>query len=88
MDFFVDFFLVVNDIDVHQLNLGPIKILVEKIFKKYVLNYFLNNKCIIFFLGGRNHYHMKKEEIYKWVLHYFFKNFKNFNLVMFHDAQT
>ncbi len=34
MDFFVDFFLV-NDIDIHQLNVGPIRILeflVEKLF--------------------------------------------------------
>ncbi len=36
MDFFVEFFFVVNDIDIHQLNLGPIRILVEKLFKKYV----------------------------------------------------
>jgi len=56
----------VNDIDIHQLNVGPIRILeffVEKIFKKYVLKHFLSNKCIIIFFWGRNHYHMKKEEI-------------------------
>ncbi len=32
----------------------------------------------IYIFWGRNHYHMKKEEIYKWVLHYFFQKFQKF----------
>jgi hypothetical protein len=59
------FFFVVNDIDIHQLNLGPIRILeflVEKLFKKYVLKHLFSNKCIIYIFLGRKNYHMKKEE--------------------------
>jgi hypothetical protein len=43
-------FLVVRDIDVHQLNLKLFKnlqFLVENPFKKCVFLHFLNNKCII-----------------------------------------
>jgi len=43
-------FLVVNDIDVHQLNLKPfrsLKFLVENPFKKCVFLHFLSNKCIV-----------------------------------------
>jgi hypothetical protein len=43
-------FLVVSDIDIHQLNLKPIRnlqILVENPFKKCVFLHFLINKCII-----------------------------------------
>jgi hypothetical protein len=43
-------FFVMSDIDVHQLNLRPFKILyflVENPFKKCVFLQFLNNKCII-----------------------------------------
>jgi hypothetical protein len=60
-------FLVVNDIDVHQLNLKPfrsLKNLLENPFKKCVFLHFLSNKCIInsyfgkkpllLFLKGKN----------------------------------
>jgi hypothetical protein len=49
---FVMIFLVVNDIDVHQLNLRPfrsLQFLVENPFEKCVILHFLSNKCIIFF---------------------------------------
>jgi hypothetical protein len=48
MEFHNDFF-VANDIDIHQLNLGPfrsLQILFENPFKNVFLH-FLNNKCII-----------------------------------------
>jgi len=51
-------FLVVNDIDVHQLNLRSftsLQFLVENSFKKCVFLHFLSNKCIInSFFGGKN----------------------------------
>jgi hypothetical protein len=43
-------FLVVRDIDVHQLNLRPfinLQFLAENPFKKRVFLHFLSNKCII-----------------------------------------
>ncbi len=43
-------FLVVNDIDIHKLNLEPFNnfnFSVENTFKKCVFLYFLSNKCII-----------------------------------------
>jgi hypothetical protein len=49
-------FLVVNDIDVHQLNLKPFKslqFLIESPFKKCVFLHFLSNKCIISFYFGK-----------------------------------
>jgi hypothetical protein len=53
-------FFVVNDIDIHQLNLGPIKIfnlLVENLFKKNVFLHFLSNKNIKdFFFFGKCYY--------------------------------
>jgi hypothetical protein len=55
-------FFVVNDIDIHQLNLKPfrsLKSLVENIFKKIVFLHFLNNKCII------NSYFWKKKSLKK-----------------------
>ncbi len=45
-------FFTVNDIDIHQLNLGPFKILellVENPLKNVFLNLFIN-KCIVYFL--------------------------------------
>jgi hypothetical protein len=50
MSNFVVIFLVVNDIDIHQLNLEAfrsLKILVENPFKNYYFLHFLSNKCII-----------------------------------------
>jgi len=46
---FVNFF-VMNDIDIHQLNIGPfiiLKCLVKNPFKKCVFLYFFCNKCIM-----------------------------------------
>jgi hypothetical protein len=46
----------VNNIDIHQLNLGPIRILeflVEKLFKKCVLKHLFSNKCRIMFFWGK-----------------------------------
>jgi len=43
-------FLVVSNIDVHQLNLKPfrsLQVLVENPFKKCVFLHFVSNKCII-----------------------------------------
>jgi hypothetical protein len=43
-------FLVVSDIDVHQLNLRPFRslpFLAENPFKKCIFLHFLSNKCII-----------------------------------------
>jgi hypothetical protein len=43
-------FLVVSEIDVHQLNLKQFKsleVLVENPFKKCVFLHFVNSKCII-----------------------------------------
>jgi len=47
---FVMNFLMVSDIDVHQLNLRPfrnLEILVENSLKKCVFWHFLSNRCII-----------------------------------------
>jgi hypothetical protein len=49
-------FFVVNDIDIHQLNLGPfksLKSLVENPFKKCISLHFLNNNCIVNFFFGK-----------------------------------
>jgi hypothetical protein len=58
-------FLVVSDIDVHQLNLRLFKslqFLVENPFKKYGFLHFLNNKCIInSYFWGKNDY-LKKND--------------------------
>jgi hypothetical protein len=58
-------FLVVNDIDIHQLNLRPFKnlqFLVENTFKECGFLHFLSNKCITsFFFGGGDHYFKKKD---------------------------
>jgi hypothetical protein len=57
-------FFVVNDIDIHQLNLIPfisLKKLVENPFKN-VFFHILYNKCIIsFFFFEKNHYLKKKK---------------------------
>jgi len=53
---FVMNFFVVNDIDIHQLNLGPfksLKSLVENPFKKCISLHFLNNNCIVNFFFGK-----------------------------------
>ncbi len=58
-------FLVVSDIDVHQLNLRPfrnLKFLVENPFKKCVCLHFLSNKCIINFYFWEKTITLKKGE--------------------------
>jgi hypothetical protein len=48
--FFIFYFFVMNDIDIHQLNLGELRsltFLVENALKKCVFLHFLSNKCII-----------------------------------------
>jgi hypothetical protein len=59
-------FLVMNDIDVHKLNLRPytsFQFLVENSFK-FVFLHFLSNKCIInTYSWGKNLYFKKKEKI-------------------------
>jgi hypothetical protein len=68
--------LVVNDIDVHQLNLRPfrsLQFLVENPFKKCVFLHFLNNKCIInSFFWGKIITLKKMRRFYRWALYYFF----------------
>jgi hypothetical protein len=55
------------DIDIHELNLRPLrdlKFLDEISLKKCVFFAFLNNKCItIIFFRKKTHYHIKEEEI-------------------------
>jgi hypothetical protein len=68
-------FLMVNDIDVHQLNLRSftnLQILVENSLKKYVFLHFLSNRCII------NSYFLeetitlrKRKRFHKWALYCF-----------------
>jgi hypothetical protein len=51
LELFVEFFMM-NDIDIHQSNLGPFKIiifLVQNSFKECVYLHLYNNKCIIIF---------------------------------------
>jgi hypothetical protein len=59
---------MVFDIDIHELNLRPLrdlKFLDEISFKKCVVFPFLNNKwVIIVFFEEKNHYHIKEEEIF------------------------
>jgi hypothetical protein len=58
-----EFFFMVNDIDIHQLNLRPfksLKFLDEIPFKKCRFLHFMHNN---FFFLGKDHYHMKKEKI-------------------------
>jgi hypothetical protein len=66
---------VVNDIDIHQLNIGPfgsLKLLVENPFKKYVFLHFLSNECIINFSIFEKSTILRKRKIsYKWALHFF-----------------
>jgi hypothetical protein len=73
---FCNEFLVVNDIDVHQLNLRPfisLQILVEIPFNKCVFLHFLNNKCIInFIFGGKTITLRKMKRFDRWALDYYF----------------
>jgi hypothetical protein len=82
-------FLVVNDIDVHQLNLKlfrSLQILVENSFKKCVFLHFLNNKCIINSLFLEKTITLRKRKNnYRWASFYF--SFF-FGLVMCHKPQT
>jgi hypothetical protein len=58
---------MVYDIDIHELNLRPLrdlKFLDEISLKKSVFFAFLNNKCIIIvYFRKKTHCHIKKEEI-------------------------
>ncbi len=60
-------FFMMYDIDIHELNLRPLrdlKFLDEISLKKCVFFAFLNNKCItIIFFRKKTHYHIKEEEI-------------------------
>jgi hypothetical protein len=59
IEFLGEFFFMVYDIDIHELNLGlfrDLKFLDEISFKKCVFFAFLNNKCIwIYFFKEKNH---------------------------------
>jgi hypothetical protein len=57
---------VVNDLNIHALNIGPFrsfKLLVENPFNKCEFFAFLNNKGIINFFLGKNDYPKKEKEI-------------------------
>jgi hypothetical protein len=82
-------FLVVNDIDAHQLNLRPyrsLQNLVENSFKKCVFVHFLNNKWIMNSYFWEKTITLRKRK----------KDFKGghciifsfFGLVMCHESQT
>jgi hypothetical protein len=62
--------LLANDIDIHQLNLGPFisfKKLVENPFFKCDFLHFLNNKCIVNFVFWEKPITLKKRRrFYKW----------------------
>jgi hypothetical protein len=68
-------FLVVSDIDVHQLNLRPfinLQFLVENPFKKCVYLQSLNNKCEInSYYWGKTITLRKRRKFYKQALYYF-----------------
>jgi len=77
------------DIDLHQSNFKPFKILKfldEILFEKCVLLHLFANTCIIIssFLK-KTHYHTKEDEIYRWALK---KKFSFFCLVVFNRSQT
>ncbi len=77
-------FFVVNDIDIHQLNLGLFRIL-EFLVEKICFLHLFNNKCIIMFFFGEKKYHVKEEE----VLYVGFALFLVFfYLIMFHEPQA
>jgi hypothetical protein len=81
-------FLVVSDIDIHQLNLKSFKslqFLVENPFKKCVFFHFLSNKFIINFYFWKKTITFIKKKIYRWALYYFLVFF---GLVMCHEPQT
>jgi len=66
MEFLGEFFLMVYDIDIHQLNLKQFRNLkfLDKIpFKKCLFLHFFNNESIITSFFFLNHYHIKEEEI-------------------------
>jgi hypothetical protein len=69
-------FLVVSDIDVHQLDLRPfgsLQFLVKNPFKKCVFLHFLNNKCLInSYLWEKTITLRKMKRFYRWALYYFF----------------
>jgi hypothetical protein len=69
-------FLVVIEIDVHQLNLRPFRssqFAVENPFKKCVFLHFLSNNCIInFCFGEKTITLIKKRRFYSWALYCFF----------------
>ncbi len=63
VEFCSDFF-VVNDIDIHQLNLGPFNFflkMVENPFTKCVFWPLLSNKCMIKKIWGKFYYLQRKK---------------------------
>jgi hypothetical protein len=72
-------FLVVSDINVHQLNLRPLRSLQFwlKIHSKNVFFFhFLNNKCIVnSYFWDKSITLRKRGRFYMWALYYFFNFF-------------
>jgi hypothetical protein len=79
----------VNDIDIHQLNLGPFKILermVENPLKNVFFLHLFINKCIICFLFKKKPLSYEKGGDFVGGLCIIIIIF--FYLVMFHESQT
>jgi hypothetical protein len=75
---------MVYDIDIHELNLRPVKNLkfLDEISFKKVCFAFLNNKCIRISFSKRKTTTMSKRgRFYRWELYYFF-NFHLFDNVL------
>jgi hypothetical protein len=70
-------FLMVYAIDLHQLNLGPFKILIPKMCFFYI--------CIISSLKQKTTIILKKRRFYRWAFNFFLIFFC---LVVFHKSQT
>ncbi len=86
---FVMNFLMVSDIDVHQLNLRPfrnLEILVENSLKKCVFWHFLSNRCIINSYFWEETITLKKRKDFIGGHYIVFSFF--FGLVMCHEPQT
>ncbi len=84
----MNFKIMVYDIDIHQLNLGPftnLKFLDEISFKKCVFFSFFTNKCIIIFYFKKSLPYQRGKDFIDG--HYIFFSFF-FCLVMLHESQT
>ncbi len=90
MEFLREFFFMVYDIDILELNLGPLKdlkFLDEISFKKCVFFAFLNNKCIkISFFKEKETTTISKRGDF--IDGHFISFSIFFCLVMFHEPQT